>query len=280
MGIKPTYAIHVNTVPNHKRKWIGIAMTVQLLMSNQSDEQFLKFTEYYKKEPLPCIIYADLECSLQERNKDGEFSNDDEEDCDMGEQIFNDNFSADECDEEPDCAEWYDIEEFRMKKKTNMERSAFRKHIPYSLAYYYLHRYDESKSYYQRHRGRSCIRKFASDLEQLAQDIEHEIVNPAPLKMTEEDRNHYEATNICHSCEKGIVDPSDKVILHNHRDEGKYRGPAHVICNLHCIDPPTVVGVLHGSANYDNHFLIRDMCNVIPGEVTLIPESSEKYISS
>ncbi|KAJ8671570.1 hypothetical protein QAD02_002829 [Eretmocerus hayati] len=127
-----------------------------------------------------------------------------------------------------------------------MERAAFRKHFPYSLGYYYLHRYDEDKSYYKWHQGRNCVKNFARDLERLARDIEEEIDNLAPLMMTAEDRKNYEATNICHFCEKGITDPLDKVIDHNHRGEGKYRGAAHTICNLHCVDPPVVVVVLHG----------------------------------
>ncbi|KAJ8678109.1 hypothetical protein QAD02_013896 [Eretmocerus hayati] len=91
--------------------------------------------------------------------------------------------------------------------------------------------------------------------------MHQEIDNPAPLMMTAEDRRNYEATNICHFCEKEITDPLVKVIDHNHRGEGKYRGAAHTICKLHCVDPPVVVVVLHGSASYDSHSLIKDICS-------------------
>ncbi|KAJ8666042.1 hypothetical protein QAD02_007704 [Eretmocerus hayati] len=137
------------------------------------DEKFLKFTEYHKKEPLPCILYLDLECFLQECGDKDHISSDSDEDYDMNEQTCTTDFMADECDEESEHDEWYDLEEFRLKKKTHLERAAYRRHLPYSLGYYYLHRYDESKCYYKRHRGRYCIRNFARDLERLAQDIEH-----------------------------------------------------------------------------------------------------------
>ncbi|KAJ8671675.1 hypothetical protein QAD02_002934 [Eretmocerus hayati] len=228
------------------------ALNEQPIRLPEEDEKFLRFTEHYKKEPMPCIIYADLECLLQERNEIGEFSNDsdDEEDCKMSEQSVNNDFLMGECSEELKFNDCYDLEEFRLKKKTHMERAAFRKHFPYSLGYYYLHRYDENKSYYKRHRGRNCVKNFARDLERLARDIEEEIDNPAPLMMTAEDRKNYEATNICHFCDKEITDPLDKVIDHNHRGEGKYRGAAHTICNLHCVDPPVVVVVLHGVCGF------------------------------
>ncbi|KAJ8682343.1 hypothetical protein QAD02_018135 [Eretmocerus hayati] len=53
-----------------------------------------------------------------------------------------------------------------------------------------------------------------------------EIDDPVPIKMTEQDKKDYESTNICHLCERGIVDPSDKVADHNHRGKGAYRGVA------------------------------------------------------
>ncbi|KAJ8685547.1 hypothetical protein QAD02_021340, partial [Eretmocerus hayati] len=70
-----------------------------------------------------------------------------------------------------------------------------------------------------------------------------EIDNPVPIKMTEQDKKDYESTNICHSCEREIVDPSDKVSDHNHRGEGAYRGVADRLCNVRCVDPPTVENI-------------------------------------
>ncbi|KAJ8671048.1 hypothetical protein QAD02_002307 [Eretmocerus hayati] len=258
------------------------AINKEPVLLPSEDEKFLKFTEYHKKEPLPCILYLDLECFLQECGEKDHISSDSDEDYDMNEQICTTDFMADECDEEHEHDEWYDLEEFRLEKKTHLERAAYRRHLPYSLGYYYLHRYDESKCYYKRHRGRYCIRNFARDLERLAQDIEHEIDNPVPIKMTEQDKKDYESTNICHFCEREIVDPSDKVADHNHRGEGAYRGVADRLCNLRCVDPPTVVIAIHNSAMYDTHLLIRDICNVIPGKVENIfqDETGRKFATS
>ncbi|KAJ8665809.1 hypothetical protein QAD02_007471 [Eretmocerus hayati] len=148
------------------------AINDQPVLLPNEDEKLLKFTEFHKKEPLPCIIYADVECLLQECDEEDQISSDSDEDCPMSEAPCADNFMADECNEEAEHDGGYDLEEFRLKKKTHLERVAFRRHVPYSLAYYYLHRYNDAKSYYKRYRGRYCIRNFARDLECLAQDIE------------------------------------------------------------------------------------------------------------
>ncbi|KAJ8666034.1 hypothetical protein QAD02_007696 [Eretmocerus hayati] len=149
------------------------AINEEPVLLPSEDEKFLKFTEYHKEEPLPCILYLDLECFLQECGEKDHISSNSDEDYDINEQTCTTYFMADECDEESEHDEWYDFEEFRLKKKTHLERAAYRRHLPYSLGYYHLHRYDESKCYYKRHRGRYCIRNFARDLERLAQDIEH-----------------------------------------------------------------------------------------------------------
>ncbi|KAJ8678383.1 hypothetical protein QAD02_014170 [Eretmocerus hayati] len=195
------------------------ALDEQPIRLLEEDKKFLRFTEHYKKETMPCITYADLECLLQERNENDEFSNNSggEEGYNMSEPSVNNDISMSECGKEHEFDDLYDHAAFRFKKKAHMERAAFRERFPYSLSYYYLHRYDEDKSYYKRHRGCHCVKNFARDLKRLAQNIEEEIDNPSPLRMTVEDRENYKAPNICHFCEKEITDPSDRVIDHNHR---------------------------------------------------------------
>ena len=47
--------------------------------------------------------------------------------------------------------------------------------------------------------------------------------------MTEEDEEDFENNNICRFCEKNIE--SDRIRAHCHLT-GKYRGPAHIECNI------------------------------------------------
>ncbi|KAJ8665581.1 hypothetical protein QAD02_007243 [Eretmocerus hayati] len=208
-------------------------------------------------EPQPCIIYADVECSIRPCN-----AYDSSSDSESEEEEKQEGFEDLECEEVKDYDERYGLEEFRRKKETNLERAAFQGHVPYALGYYYLHRCNGSKSHYKSHRGRYC-----------------EIERLALIKMTGEDQINFEAATICHFYEKEISDPDDNVADHQHRGEGLYRGAAHRVCNLQCRDPPVITVALHNLQNYDSHLLIRDICNVIPGRVTLIPETTEKYIS-
>ncbi|KAJ8677168.1 hypothetical protein QAD02_012955 [Eretmocerus hayati] len=135
------------------------ALNEQPIVLPGEDENILKFTEFYKKEPQPCIIYADVKCSLRPCNADDSSSDSESE-----EEEEQEGFEDLECEEVKDYDERYDLEEFYRKKKTNLERAAFQEHVPYGVGYYYLHRYDESKSHYKSHRSCNCVRDFAHDL--------------------------------------------------------------------------------------------------------------------
>ena len=51
------------------------------------------------------------------------------------------------------------------------------------------------------------------------------------IAMSEEDEENYKNNNICYFCEQEILD-NTKVKDHCHLT-GKYRGPAHYLCNLY-----------------------------------------------
>ncbi|KAJ8685137.1 hypothetical protein QAD02_020930 [Eretmocerus hayati] len=144
------------------------ALNERPIVLPDEDENISKFTEFHRKEPQPCIIYANVGCSLRPCNADDSTS--DSESKEEEQEGFEDL----ECKKVKDYDERYDLEEFRRKKKTNLERAAFQEHVPYALGYYYSHRYDESKSHYKNHRGHYCVRDFAHDLYRIAQEVQYE----------------------------------------------------------------------------------------------------------
>ena len=69
----------------------------------------------------------------------------------------------------------------------------------------------------------------------------------------------------------------DKVRDHCHFT-GHYRGAAHNSCNLQCRKPMILPVIFHNLQGYDAHLFIKQLSR-LPGELTCIPSTEEKYIS-
>ena len=76
--------------------------------------------------------------------------------------------------------------------------------------------------------------------------------------MTEENEENYRNNNICRFCEKIIE--SDKVRDHCHLT-GKYRGPAHSICNINVTQDQSKFTpfIFHNFSNYDCHMFFKKL---------------------
>ena len=60
---------------------------------------------------------------------------------------------------------------------------------------------------------------------------------------------------------------------------GKYRGPAHSICNLRYQTPKEIQIVLHNGSTYDYHFIIKQLEKEFGGQSECLGENTEKYIT-
>ena len=117
----------------------------------------------------------------------------------------------------------YDDQESYTKK--------YQKHTPSGFCYYISYR----GGFYKKpvvYTGENVAEKFCKRLEIETQEIyDKYLKNIVPLKMTREELDKYEKTDICHICE-GIIEGEDlKVKDHNHLS-GKFVGAAHQSCNL------------------------------------------------
>ena len=99
-----------------------------------------------------------------------------------------------------------------------------------------------------------------------------------PMSMTKQDIQTSNNSTVCHVCEKPLND--DSVRDHCHIT-GQFRGAAHNKCNLKLrLDKKrfTVPVVFHNLRGYDSHLLMQAISKV-GGEITCIPNNTEKYIS-
>ena len=98
--------------------------------------------------------------------------------------------------------------------------------------------------------------------------------------MTEENQEDYRKNNICRFCEKNIE--SDKVRDHCHLT-GKYRGPAHSICNINVTQDQSsfIPFIFHNFSNYDCHMFFEKIVDKKNDKVKfdIIPKTNEEYIS-
>ena len=83
------------------------------------------------------------------------------------------------------------------------------------------------------------------------------------ISLTNKEIKSYEKQKVCYICEKNFCDDKNKKseydLYHKVREQchytGKFRGPAHNICNLRYITEKIPI-VFHNSSTYDYHFVI------------------------
>ena len=105
--------------------------------------------------------------------------------------------------------------------------------------------------------------------------------------LTNEEEESYENQKVCYICEKEFsTDTNDEntfKLYHKVRDRchytGKFRGPAHNICNLRYKIPKEIPVVFHNGSTYDYHFIIRQLAKEFEGNFGCLEENTEKYIT-
>ena len=92
----------------------------------------------------------------------------------------------------------------------------------------------------------------------------------------------YEEARICHICLKPFNGENPKVRDTCHYT-GRYRGPAHMKCNLQYKIPPYIPIVFHNCSGYDAYLFIKELTSITDGPIghnmDVIAKNKEDYIS-
>ena len=156
----------------------------------------------------------------------------------------------------------------------------YQKHEPVSFCYY-IKSFNESV---YKSRLRSYIKSKEEDpdaMDTFINWLESDVKKIAKLgnkKMiiTEEEEEQFNKASDCWICRKK-VNIQDKVRDHCHYT-GRYRGPAHNICNLKYSKPNNISVFFHNLTGYDSHLFIKKL-GITEGNIDCIPNNEEKYIS-
>lgn len=213
---------------------------IQIEMPMEFDK-WIKFKNFQNQLKAPFIVYADTEAFLK--------CLDDED----GASIFNEACST----------------------------KAYQKHVAYSVGYYFKCEYDDSQSYYASSGiNLNCIDWFVNELRRISQYVASILMKKLPMeKMTsEEEKVFNDPHTICFICEQPFEVSDVRVRDHCHIT-GKYRGPAHVNCNLNYQISHTIPIVMHNLSGYDAHLFIKELAIQMNGDLTIIPNNTEQYIA-
>ena len=108
------------------------------------------------------------------------------------------------------------------------------------------------------------------------------------ISLTDQENKSYEKRKGCYKYKKEFSTNDDNGIslnkkYHKVRDhchyKGKYRGAAHVICNLRYKTPKEIPVVFHNGSTYDYHFLIKQLAKQFEGQFKCLEENTGKYIT-
>ncbi len=150
------------------------------------------------------------------------------------------------------------------------------KHLPNSFCAKTVCEVDEySKT--ETYIGMDAAAKFVEHLQSETKRIYNLLKTNESMRLNQTDKlKHYDAKE-CYICKKEFTIENYKVRDHNHLT-GKYRGPAHLKCNLIARNPKFIPVMMHNLSNYDSHLFIKEF-GCVQGNLSAIPETDEKYIS-
>ena len=98
------------------------------------------------------------------------------------------------------------------------------------------------------------------------------------MVMTGSDWNNYKTCKTCHICNKQFKPKDVKVRDHDH-ETGAYRGVAHNKCNINYFSNRYLPVVFHNLKGYDSHLIIKEAYKLNSGNISVIPNNFEKFMS-
>ena len=156
-------------------------------------------------------------------------------------------------------------------------------HIPSGWCVYSKFAYGNVQNQLRLYRGKDCVEKFCDYIKEEAHRFHHMFPEKPMDPLTKEQWTRYKRASKCHICYKpfnfkdAVATEGPKVKDHCHYT-GKYRGPAHSLCNLRYRIPSYIPVVFHNLSGYDAHLFIKEL-GVKSKDIGVIAKNKEDYIT-
>ena len=129
------------------------------------------------------------------------------------------------------------------------------------------------------YRGKDCIKKFCDHVTGEARRLYQSFPEVPMISLTPKEMDGYKRLERCHICFKPFKGGNPKVRDHCHYT-GRYRGPAHMKCNLQYKIPSYIPIVFYNLLGYDAHLFIKELAASTDGaSMGVIAKNKEDYIS-
>ena len=151
------------------------------------------------------------------------------------------------------------------------------RHIPSGWCVYSKFTYGEVKDPLRIYRGEDCIEKFCNHIRQEARRLYRMFPEKPMDPLTPRQWTQYKRASKCHICYKPFNVKDPKVRDHCHYT-GKYRGPAHSLCNLRYRIPSYIPIIFHNLSGYDVHIFIKELGKELK-DIEVIAKNKEDYIT-
>ena len=150
-------------------------------------------------------------------------------------------------------------------------------HIPSGWCVYSKFAYGEVENPLKLYRGKDCVEKFDDYIRQKAHRLYHMFHEKPMDPLTDKQWKRYEKASRCHICFKPFNLRDPKARDHCHYT-GRYRGPAHSLCNLKYQIPSYIPVVFHNLSGYDAHLFIKEL-GKHSNDIGVIAKNKKDYIT-
>ena len=149
-------------------------------------------------------------------------------------------------------------------------------HVPSGWCVHSEFAYGKVENPLKLNRGKDCVKKFCDHvIGKARQSFPEKLMTP----LTPKEMDRYKRSERCHICFKPFKEDNPKVRDHCHYI-GRYRGPAHMKCNLQYKIPSFFPIVFHNLSGYDAHLFIKEFAasSTDGAKMGVIAKSKEDYI--
>lgn len=150
-------------------------------------------------------------------------------------------------------------------------------HEACGYAYQVVSSYSHLKFPLALYRGEEPAKHFISSILKTEDKLMEILKQNTPMTITPQQEEEFQNASNCYLCSKKLEE--DRVRDHDHIT-GLYRGPAHNACNINFNDKNIQIPVFfHNLKNYDGHLIIKALNDKGFGNIRIIAQNFEKYIS-